>query len=112
MMKNLSANDRDTTSVTASKTPSKRLTDLSTKNYLQTDHFFCDAGMWYFRTREGIDVGPFRYRCEAEAMFGRFMQEVQEKQQVMASVKPHFRTAAVIGTVVIGNTVGGKSQPG
>jgi len=107
MMKNLSATDSDITSITASKTPSKRLTDLSTKDYMQTDRFYCDAGMWYFRTREGTDVGPFRYRCEAEDMFGRFMLEVQEKQQqVMASVKPHFRTAAVIGNAAIG-----KNQP-
>lgn len=98
MMKNLSATDSDTPSVTASN----RLTDLSTKDYPRTDRFYCDAGLWYFRTREGTDVGPFRYRCEAESMLVRFLQEVQEKQQqAMASVKPHFRTAAVIG----------KSQP-
>lgn len=103
MMKNLSATDSDTSSVTASN----RLTDLSAKEYPRTDRFYCDSGLWYFRTREGTDVGPFRYRCEAESMLVRFLQEVQEKQQqAMASVKPHFRTAAVIGSAVIG-----KSQP-
>lgn len=110
-MKNLSATDSNTSSVspsvTASITPSKRLTDLSSKDYPRSDRFYCDAGLWYFRTREGTDVGPFRYRCEAESMLLRFLQEVQEKQQqAMASVKPHFRTAAVIGTAVIS-----KAQP-
>lgn len=100
MMKNVSAPDSHTSSVTASN----RLIDLSTKKYPRTDRFYCDAGLWYFRTREGTDVGPFRYRCEAESMLVRFLQEVQEKQQAVASVKPHFRTAAVIGSAVIGKS--------
>lgn len=100
MMKNVSATDSHTSSVTASN----RLIDLSTKKYPRTDRFYCDAGLWYFRTREGTDVGPFRYRCEAESMLVRFLQEVQEKQQAVASVKPHFRTAAVIGSAVIGKS--------
>jgi hypothetical protein len=30
------------------------------------ERVFESAGHWYFRTREGIDVGPYRTRFEAE----------------------------------------------
>ncbi len=30
------------------------------------ERVFASAGHWYFRTREGIDVGPYRTRFEAE----------------------------------------------
>jgi ABC-type ATPase with predicted acetyltransferase domain len=81
----------------------RRLNDLNSKDHLRTERLFNDAGLWYFRTREGNDVGPFRYRCEAETMLGRFLQDIQERQQQsMASAKPHFRTVAVLG----------KRQPG
>jgi hypothetical protein len=48
--------------------------------FTRTDRIFndCDSGLWYFRTREGSDIGPFRYRSEAEAMLGRFIIGVSE----------------------------------
>lgn len=80
-----------------------RLNDLGSKDHPRTERLFSEAGLWYFHTREGNDVGPFRYRCEAETMLTRFLQEIQARQQqAMVSAKPHFRTAAVLG----------KRQPG
>jgi ABC-type ATPase with predicted acetyltransferase domain len=75
-----------------------RLDDVPLRDHDRSERLFTDAGLWYFRTREGKDVGPFRYRCEAESMLSRFLEEVRQAQeQAIARVKPHFRTSAIIG---------------
>lgn len=83
------------------KTPqnqSARLTDASNTSHSRSERLFTRSGMWYFRTREGKDVGPFRYKDEAELMLTRFVQELQElQQQALASTKPHFRLSGVVG---------------
>jgi hypothetical protein len=35
--------------------------------------------LWYFKTREGDEIGPFRYRSEAESNLDRFMQQLKER---------------------------------
>ena len=37
--------------------------------------------LWYFRTRDGDDVGPFRYRSEAENNLDRFMHQLEASIQ-------------------------------
>lgn len=77
---------------------SARLTDVGMHSHERSDRLFGLSGLWYFRTREGKDVGPFRYRCEAETMLARFIDETSRAQQ--SSVMPHklhFRTCGVIG---------------
>ena len=37
--------------------------------------------LWYFRTRDGDDVGPFRYRSEAENNLNRFMHQLESSIQ-------------------------------
>ncbi len=77
---------------------STRLTDVSAQSYERTDRLFSQSGLWYFRTREGKDVGPFRYRCEAESMLTRFIDETSRLQQrSLMPHKLHFRTCGVIG---------------
>jgi len=81
------------------QSPDKRISDGdSSQHHDRRDRLFCHQGMWFFKTREGKDVGPFRYRDEAELMLTRFVQEIAEKEQAMlARAKPHFRTWAGIG---------------
>ena len=75
-----------------------RLTDNKNADYSRSDRIFSQSGLWYFRTREGNDVGPFRYRDEAELMLTKFVQELHQIQQdALASVKPHFRISGVVG---------------
>jgi hypothetical protein len=40
--------------------------DEQAKTWFRSDRVFCSDGVWYFRTREGVDVGPYRNRFEAE----------------------------------------------
>ena len=43
-------------------TQTARLTDASNNIPERSERLFTHSGMWYFRTREGKDVGPFRYK--------------------------------------------------
>lgn len=75
-----------------------RLTDSDIAEFARTDRIFSRTGLWYFHTREGNDVGPFRYRDEAELMLTKFVQELQQIQQdALVSAKPHFRVSGVLG---------------
>ena len=88
-------------------TPSTRRTDQSSRVYPQTRRFYSEDGLWYFRTREGTNVGPFRYLSEAQAMLGRFLSDVQaaeSQRQMSASSKPHFRTPAIAGEQLSGSS--------
>ena len=43
------------------------------------ERVFSEQDLWYFRTREGDAVGPFRYRSEAESNLDRFMKDLKAK---------------------------------
>ena len=51
--------------------------DSSTQN--RTERVFSENDLWYFKTREGDDVGPFRYRSEAENNLDRFMTQLKKR---------------------------------
>lgn len=54
-----------------------------------------DNGLWYFRTREGKDIGPFRYQNEAEAMLQQFIHDLmQTSKHAVGAGKLHFRLSA------------------
>jgi len=38
---------------------------------------YSEQDLWYFRTREGDEVGPFRYRSEAQSNLESFMEHLQ-----------------------------------
>lgn len=45
------------------------------------ERVFMQQDLWYFRTRDGDDVGPFRYRSEAENNLDRFMHQLEASIQ-------------------------------
>ncbi|MDE0732084.1 MAG: DUF6316 family protein [Gammaproteobacteria bacterium] len=51
--------------------------DSSTQN--RTERVFSENDLWYFKTREGDNVGPFRYRSEAESNLDRFMTQLKKR---------------------------------
>ncbi|HBX35823.1 DUF6316 family protein [Pseudohongiella sp. SYSU M77423] len=85
-----------TESAASGTTSSVRAGDRVSVEHARTDRLFSKSGLWYFRTREGKDVGPFRYRTEAELMLTRFIQDLAAQQQPV-STKPHFRISAQLG---------------
>lgn len=42
---------------------------------------YTERDLWYFRTGEGTEIGPFRYRSEAETGLQRFLGNLQERLQ-------------------------------
>lgn len=59
------------------------------------DKIYSISGMWYFRTPDGKDIGPFRYECEAQQMLDRLREERDEQaaqaQGLLNPDKLHFR---------------------
>ena len=49
----------------------------------RTERVFSEHDLWYFRTREGDAIGPFRYRSEAESNLDRFMADLKDKLEIL-----------------------------
>lgn len=66
----------------------------------RSERVFNKASLWYFRTREGRDVGPFRYESEARQMLTQFIRDMMamEAQAQIRAPKPHFRLSAIAET--------------
>jgi hypothetical protein len=45
----------------------------------QSDRVFSNEERWYFRVRDGEQIGPFRYRSEAQSSLERFLKELKNK---------------------------------
>jgi len=45
----------------------------------RSERIFSQQDLWYFRIREGDEVGPFRYRSEAQSNLERFMEQLEER---------------------------------
>lgn len=60
--------------------------DSTNTDFARSERIFDDDGLWYFRTREGGDIGPFRYESEAQQMLEKFITEIKAKEA--AAAKP------------------------
>ena len=61
---------------------SMRSQDIAiTKAPPRSDRFYSDDELWYFRIREHGQVGPFRYRSEAQSSLERFLEDLQNQLQ-------------------------------
>jgi hypothetical protein len=60
---------------------SRQQDQSSSDTHSRSDRVFSQQNLWYFKTREGDDVGPFRYRSEAESNLDRFLEQLKEKFQ-------------------------------
>ncbi len=45
----------------------------------RTEQVFSENDLWYFKTREGQNIGPFRYRSEAESNLDRLITQLKER---------------------------------
>jgi hypothetical protein len=50
-----------------------------TKAPPRSERFYSDNELWYFRTREQAEVGPFRYRSEAQTSLERFLRDLKDR---------------------------------
>lgn len=62
----------------------------------RSERIFDAGGLWYFRTREAGNIGPFRYESEARQMLSNFISELQAKESAAAQTeKLHLRRNAI-----------------
>tara|TARA_B110000858_G_scaffold198526_1_gene266244 strand:+ start:7606 stop:7797 length:192 start_codon:yes stop_codon:yes gene_type:complete len=43
----------------------------------RSERIFNEQDLWYFKIREGDEVGPFRYRSEAQSNLESFMEQLK-----------------------------------
>ncbi|MDR7091299.1 MULTISPECIES: DUF6316 family protein [Cellvibrio] len=55
--------------------------------YLQKD------GYWYYTTREGVDIGPFDSRDDAETGVGEFIDFIQASEPKVSDMLKQYRAA-------------------
>ncbi len=48
-------------------------------NFDRSDRIYTDQELWYFRTREGDNIGPFRYKSEAESNLEKFLRKLADR---------------------------------
>lgn len=46
-----------------------------------SERVFCQKDLWYFRTRDGKEIGPFRYQSEAQSNLDRFLADLKSRLQ-------------------------------
>jgi hypothetical protein len=49
----------------------------------RTNRYFCTNGTWYFMTREGMQMGPFIDKREAE---GELIMFIREKSMIGSNI--------------------------
>lgn len=47
----------------------------------RSERIFAREDLWYFRIREGENIGPFRYKSEAESNLDQFMEHLKHKMR-------------------------------
>jgi len=45
---------------------------------------YSQRDLWYFRTHDGKEIGPFRYRSEAETGLHRLLGDSKSKHRALA----------------------------
>jgi hypothetical protein len=58
---------------------SRQNKQLISNNPDASHRIFSQQNLWYFQTQEGDQIGPFRYRSEAQSNLDQFMQQLAEK---------------------------------
>ena len=55
-----------------------RNNEPSEGSFVRSGRFFCRKGSWFFKTREGVDYGPFESRVECRYAYNEFIDVVSD----------------------------------
>lgn len=60
--------------------------------WYRCDRIFCVDNAWYFHTREGLDVGPYRCQFDAELEAGMLLQKLRQtpEAQIHQVIRNHM----------------------
>jgi len=61
----------------------------------RSERVYSEQDLWYFKTREGDEVGPFRYRSEAQSNLENFLEQLraQLKWFILIHARPIRQTS-------------------
>jgi hypothetical protein len=59
----------------------------------RSGRFLKKAGYWYYHTREGVDIGPFDTRHDAEVGVGEFIDFICASAPGAAKIIERYRAA-------------------
>ena len=57
---------------------SRQYKQIVSDNPDSSDRIFSQQNLWYFQTQEGDQIGPFRYRSEAQSNLDQFMRQLKD----------------------------------
>ena len=57
---------------------SRQYKQIDSDNPDSSDRIFSQQNLWYFQTQEGDQIGPFRYRSEAQSNLDQFMRQLKD----------------------------------
>lgn len=68
----------------------------------RSDRFFLQDRHWYFHTREGFDVGPFRDKNEAQLALMYFIEQAQwpEQRQLQKLVQQSSCSGSILHAAI------------
>jgi hypothetical protein len=59
----------------------------------RSGRFLQKEGYWYYTTREGVDIGPFDNRDDAEVGVGEFIDFICASEPKILAALKHYRAA-------------------
>ncbi|HBW82903.1 MAG TPA: hypothetical protein DEF79_02560 [Gammaproteobacteria bacterium] len=60
----------------------KKLTSAPVNQRSTQDHataIYRQDNLWYYQTEKGQEIGPFRYRSEAQSNLDKFLSELKQR---------------------------------
>ncbi len=59
--------------------PKDKISTTNSSTQIDPGMLYMDQDRWYFKTGKGVEVGPFRYRSEAQSNLERFMKTLENR---------------------------------
>ncbi|MCW8877631.1 MAG: DUF6316 family protein [Kangiellaceae bacterium] len=56
--------------------------ETTTRQFIRSGRFFQNSGHWFFKTREGVDYGPFNSRTECRYAYNEFIEIVSNQSDL------------------------------
>ena len=60
------------------------------KQFIRCDRFYHNKNFWFFRTREGVDYGPYISQVECKYAYEEFLEVVSD-QKSLGSIAIDFK---------------------
>ncbi len=59
-----------------------RAGESATKQFIRCGRFFNHDNLWFFKTREGVDYGPYESRLECKYAYEEFLEIVSDQKSL------------------------------